>query len=155
MFSIANAQIEPNLPNITLKNLDGESFTISQINNNGKPYILELWTYNCTPARKEIIIWAKHYDKWVSDTGVKVFTVCILEENNSINTIKSFVESKNLQQFEVLLDIDKELAKALNITMVPMFYLFDGQGNIVFQKAGFSDGDEELLYQELLKLKIQ
>ena len=53
----------------------------------------------------------------------------------------------------MLLDVNQDLARAMNVSNPPHTFLFDGSGKIVYQHTGYFDGAEEDLYEEILKLK--
>ena len=48
--------------------------------------------------------------------------------------------------------MNKELARAMNVSNPPHTFLFNGEGKIVWQHTGYLDGGEEDLYQEILKI---
>ena len=150
MFFGLAAQNKSNLPNITLKNLDGESVNIAEINNGGKPFVITFWATWCGPCVKEHNALTEVYDDWVEETGVKIISVSI-DDARSTAKIKPFVDGKGWP-FEILLDVNKDLARAMNVSNPPHTVLFDGSGKIVWQHTGYLDGGEEDLYQEILKI---
>ena len=150
MFFGMTAQNKSDLPNITLKNLDGQTVNISEINNGGKPFVMTFWATWCGPCVKEHNTLTEVYDDWVEETGVKIISVSI-DDSRSSAKIKPFVDGKGWP-FEILLDVNKDLARAMNVNNPPHTFLFDGKGKIVWQHTGYLDGGEEDLYEEILKI---
>lgn len=144
------AQEKSDLPNITLKNLDGESVNVSEISNDGKPFVMTFWATWCGPCVKEHNALTDVYDDWVEETGVKIVSVSI-DDSRSSARIKPFVEGKGWP-FEILLDVNKELARAMNVVNPPHTFLFDGNGKVVWQHTGYLEGGEEDVYNEIKKL---
>ena len=150
MFFGLNAQNKSDLPNISLKNLDGESVNIAELNNEGKPFVMTFWATWCGPCVKEHNALTEVYDDWVEETGIKIFSVSI-DDARSTAKIRPFVDGKGWP-FEILLDVNSELKRAMNVNNPPHTFLFDGDGKIVWQHTGYLDGGEEDLYQEILKI---
>ena len=146
-----HAQQKSDLPNVTIKNLQGKDVNIAKLSNNGKPFVITFWATWCGPCIKEHNALDEVYSDWQKETGVKIFAVSI-DDSRTTAKVKPFVEGKGWE-FEVLLDVTKDLARAMNVSNPPHTFLFDGSGKIVYQHTGYFDGAEEDLYEEILKLK--
>ena len=145
------AQEKSDLPNVTIKNLEGKDVNIAKLSNNGKPFVITFWATWCGPCIKEHNALDEVYPDWKAETGVKIFAVSI-DDSRTTAKVKPFVDGKGWD-FEVLLDVNKDLARAMNVSNPPHTFLFDGDGKIVYQHTGYVDGSEEDLYEEILKLK--
>ena len=146
-----HAQQKTDLPNVTIKGLQGKDVNIAKLNNDGKPFVMTFWATWCGPCIKEHNALDEVYAEWQEETGVKIYAVSI-DDSRTTAKVKPFVEGKGWT-FEVLLDANKDLARAMNVSNPPHTFLFDGKGKLVYQHTGYFDGAEEDLYEEILKLK--
>lgn len=144
------AQTKNDLPNVTIKDLAGKDVNIATLSNDGKPFVITFWATWCGPCVKEHNALSDVYDDWKDETGVKIFAVSI-DDSRSTAKIKPFVEGKGWE-FDVLLDTNKELARAMNVNNPPFTFLFDGNGKMVYQHSGYLEGSEDDLYKEILKI---
>lgn len=145
------AQQKSDLPNVTIKNLQGKDVNIAKLSNNGKPFVITFWATWCGPCIKEHNALDEVYQDWKDETGVKIYSVSI-DDSRTTAKVKPFVEGKGWD-FEVLLDANGDLKRAMNVNNPPHTFLFDGSGKIVYQHTGYFEGAEEELYEEILKLK--
>ena len=145
-----HAQTKTDLPNVTLKDLNGKDVNISKLSNNGKPIVITFWATWCAPCIKEHNALSDVYDDWQDETGVKIYSVSI-DDSRSTAKVKPFVEGKGWD-FNVLLDVNSELKRAMNVSNPPHTFLIDGKGKIVYQHTGYLEGAEEELYEEIQKL---
>lgn len=139
------------LPSVQLKDLSGSTVDTGKLSNDGKPMIISFWATWCSPCKKELNNYAELYQDWQEETGVKIIAVSI-DDQRSVTRVAPYVNSVSWD-FEVLLDSNKQFAQALGVNNVPHTFLVDGKGNIVWQHNNYSEGDEEELYEELLKMK--
>lgn len=146
-----HAQQKSDLPNVTIKDLQGKDINIAKLSNNGKPFVITFWATWCGPCIKEHNALDEVYQDWKDETGVKIYSVSI-DDSRTTAKVKPFVEGKGWD-FEVLLDANGDLKRAMNVNNPPHTFLFDGSGKIVYQHTGYFDGAEEELYEEILKLK--
>ena len=145
-ISIGYAQ----LPNINLKDVNGVTKNLSKFSNNGNPIIISFWATWCKPCKAELNTIAEEYDDWTDETGVKLIAVSI-DDARSSTRVEPYVNAQGWE-YLVLLDPNGDLKRAMNVNNVPHTFLVDGNGKIVWDHNNYSPGDEEELYEELVKI---
>ena len=138
------------LPAVTLKTLDGGSVQSETLSNDGKPFIIDFFATWCKPCNRELSAIAEVYEDWQQETGVKIFAVSIDQAQNT-NKVKPLVD-QNEWEYDVLLDPNSDLLKALGGQMIPFVVVVDDEGNIVAKHSGYTDGAENELIEEVRKL---
>ncbi|MDR2511821.1 MAG: TlpA family protein disulfide reductase [Bacteroidales bacterium] len=139
------------LPSVQIKTIDGKTVNSNVLKeNDGKPIVLCFWATWCGPCIKEMTVLNENYEEWAEETGVKIIAISI-DDSRTSNRVKPFVDARNWD-FDVYLDVNSDLKRAMNVNNPPHTILLDGNGKIVWQHISYSDGDEEELYQ---KIKVQ
>ncbi len=144
--SAAKAQ----LPQVSLKSMNGKEVRTDTLNNQGKPLIISFFATWCKPCNRELKAISEVYDDWVEETGVKLIAVSIDQAQN-INKVKPLVDS-NGWPYEVLLDPNCDFRRALGIQMIPFTVIVDGKGNIAYKHNGYTDGAEAELIEKVREL---
>ena len=138
------------LPNIIVKNLDGSSFNISDLNNDDAPIVISFWATWCKPCKKELNNIAEVYEDWQDETGVKLVAVSI-DDTRSMSKVAPYVNASDWE-YEIYLDPNSDLKRALGVSTVPHTFLLNKENKIVWQHKGYIDGDEMELFKEIKKL---
>ena len=138
------------LPNINLKDVNGDTKNLSKFSNNGKPMIISFWATWCKPCKAELNTIAEDYDDWVDETGVQLIAISI-DDARSSTRVEPYINAQGWE-YMVLLDPNGDYKRAMNVNNVPHTFLVNGSGKIVWDHNKYSPGDEEELYEELLKL---
>ena len=138
------------IPTVQLENLAGETINTGDLDNDGAPIIICFWATWCSPCKRELNNYMDFYADWQDETGVKLIAISI-DDSRSISRVAPYVMSSGWE-YEVLLDPGKEFARAMQVINVPHTFLVDGSGKVVWSHNNYAEGDEEELYEELLKL---
>ncbi|NPD82069.1 TlpA family protein disulfide reductase [Prevotella sp. PINT] len=138
------------LPAVTLKSMDGKTVRTDTLSNNGKPFIIDFFATWCKPCNRELKAINEVYEEWQEETGVKLIAVSIDQAQN-IHKVKPLVD-ENGWPYEVLLDPNGDLKRALGIQMIPYTLIVDGKGNIVYKHNGYTDGAEAELIEKVREL---
>ena len=148
MLGSMSAQAQ--MPAITIKSLDGKTVKTDTLNNGGKPFIVDFFATWCHPCNRELNAISEVYEEWQEETGVKLIAVSVDQAQN-INKVKPLVNG-NGWPYEVLLDPNSELFKALGGQLMPYTIIVDGKGKIVYRHNGYTDGAEEELIEKVREL---
>lgn len=135
------------IPAITLKDLNGKTVRTDTLSNNGKPIIIDFFATWCKPCNRELSAISEVYDEWQEETGVKLIAVSIDQAHN-INKVKPLVDQLGWP-YEVLLDPNGDLKRALGVQLIPYVLVIDGDGKIIGKHQGYTDGEEEQLIEEV------
>lgn len=136
--------------NVTLKTLDGQNVPSSVISNDGRPVIISFWATWCKPCNRELNTIKDLYDEWQEETGVKLVAISI-DDARSANRVKPHVDG-NDWPYEVYLDQNSDLKRAMNVVNVPHTFILNGEGEIMWQHTGYQDGGEDELIEQVRKL---
>ena len=143
-------EVSAQLPQVTLKDINGKTVRTDTLSNNGKPFIISFFATWCKPCNRELTAISEVYEDWQEETGVKLIAVSIDQAQN-INKVKPLVDNHGWP-YEVLLDPNSDFKRALGIQMIPYVLIVDGDGNIVYKHNGYTEGAEEELIQKVREL---
>lgn len=148
LFVLINTNAQ--MPNVKLKDLNGNSINVSQISNDGNPIIISFWATWCKPCKAELNTIAEEYEDWVEETGVKLIAISI-DDARSSSRVEPYINAQGWE-YQVLMDPNGDMKRAMNVNNVPHTFLLNGEGKIVWDHNNYSPGDEEELYEEVLKI---
>lgn len=138
------------LPGVSLEDLRGTPVQASELTNDGQPMIISFWATWCKPCIQELKTIQDEYEYWQEETGVKLVAISI-DDNRTAGQVKSMVYGFDWP-YEVYIDRNQDLKRAMNVVNIPHTFLLDGEGNIIYQHNSYHPGDEQELYERVLKL---
>ncbi len=137
------------LPSVPLKSLNGKAIDSSKLAKNGKPVIISFFATWCKPCMRELRAIAEVYPDWQDETGVNMYIVSIDEAQNA-NKVKPLVDAESWE-YDVLLDEKQEFFNSLGVQSVPHVLVLDGNGKIVYNHSGYTDGSESEIIKAVRK----
>ncbi|MDR1006736.1 MAG: TlpA family protein disulfide reductase [Bacteroidales bacterium] len=149
VFSLGITAQEAKIPKINVKTLDGKSISANDFANDGKPFAICFWATWCKPCLMELNTIADLYEDWQKETGIKIYAVS-LDDSRTVTRVKPLVNSSEWA-YEVILDENSELKRAMGVNNPPHTFLCNGKGEIIWQHAGYAPGDEEHFFEAIRK----
>ncbi len=138
------------LPSINIKDMAGNAINTAKVSNNGKPIVISFWATWCKPCKLELNTIADEYEDWQEETGVKLVAVSV-DDQRTVNAVKPTVNASGWE-YDIWLDTNGDFKRAMGVNYVPHTFLLDGNGTIVYSHNNFVPGDEEELYEQILKI---
>jgi peroxiredoxin len=89
------------------------------------------------------------YQDWQEETGVELVAVSI-DDAKTVKRVRPLVNGKGWD-YEVLLDENHELKRAMNVINVPFTALLY-KGKIVYKHTSYTPGVEKELYKQVKSL---
>ena len=150
IFTTLSLSQNRTLPSVEVKTLYGENINIQEIENSGKPIVISFWATWCKPCKKELNNIAEVYEDWQEETGVKLIAISV-DDTRSMSKVMPYVNASDWD-YEVYLDPNGDLKRAMGISTVPHTFLLNGKNEIVWQHKGYVDGDEDELLEQIEKI---
>lgn len=145
------AQNTQTLPDLTLKDVNGKNKNVADYGKSGKITVISFWATWCTPCKKELTnINDNLLDEWRSKYNVQLVAVST-DNSKNVLKVKPFVDGQGWE-FDCLLDVNEDLKRAINATIIPHTLLIDQNGRIVWTHTGYVEGDEFILEEQIKKL---
>ena len=146
-----NAFAQEELPNVSLKTLDGADTTIIKEASKDNVVIVSLWATWCVPCIKELDAISEVYEEWQDETNVELLAVSV-DDSRTVKRVKPLINGKGWE-YDILLDTNNDLKRALGASTVPLTLLIK-DGKIVYRHSGYTPGSEDELYEKIQELSL-
>ncbi len=140
------------LPSVKIQDKRGKGISTSTLVDNETPFVVSFWSTTCKPCLKELDVLSENYDDWNEEAPFRVIAVSI-DDTRSLARAKALAAGSGWGMFEVYYDVNQDLKRAMNVSMVPHVFVFDKNGRQVYTHTGYKPGDELELIKIIGNLK--
>ena len=148
LFISINLQSQDKIPNVTLKTLEGKSINSKSTFNKNGLTIYSFWDTWCLPCINELDAINRDFKDWQAQTNVELIAVST-DDARTKRRVRPLVNGKKWD-FKILTDENQAFKRALNINGIPHTIVTKGS-NIIYQKIGYKPGEENDLFEFVLK----
>ena len=140
------------IPNIPIETFKGTYTTMSMELNEESFYVLSFWATWCVPCINELDALNEVYDELSDKLNFKVLAIST-DDARTKRRVRPLVNGKSWK-FDVLLDENHDLKRALNIAGLP-HTLITKQNQILHRRVGYAPGEELDLLEKLRDYELE
>ena len=145
-----HAQFET-FPAVEIQDMNQKRFNTSEFSKPGKITLVVMWATSDRKGIMELDELQEVYTLWQKNHGLSIAAVAIEESGKRAKT-NSFIESRGWK-FDFYMDADESLIMAVNAQTLPITFLINAKGQIVWQKSGYASEDLDAIKKALGELK--
>ncbi len=150
LMCTASLFAQKTLPDTKVSKLSGEKVSILDHASNGKLTVISFWATWCSPCKKELDAISEVYEEWDELYNAELVAISVDNARSSAK-VGPMVAQKGWD-YQIYLDPNQDLQKALNFQTVPQTFIIDEEGVIVYEHSGYVPGDEYELEEKLEEL---
>ena len=137
---------------VDLKTVDGKIVNSSNIlKKNGKPTVLLFWLTTCRPCHMKMDAIKPLYPEWKEEADFNVVAI----SGDFPQNYPSFVKQvkKKGWEWDTYNDVNRGFRDILpgGLNGYPQTFIFDKNGNLVYQDKQYRSGDEVKLFEQIKK----
>lgn len=150
LFFVNLAFSQKELPNISLKDINNESYSLKEsFNEKDKLYVFSFWASWCAPCINELDELNDLQEEWKKTVNFEIIAVAT-DDSRTQKRVKPLVNGKGWE-YKVLLDVNQDFKRALSIVNIP-YTIVVKNGQIVHIQNGYVPGIEDELLAKLKSL---
>jgi len=150
MSASAGVFAQKQLPNLTLTNTEGKSFSLQRdFAEPDKIYVFSFWATWCGPCIQELDEINERLETWKQELNMDVIAVST-DDSRTQKRVKPLVNGKGWS-YQILLDTNQDFKRYLSIANIP-YTIVVKNGNIVHIQNGYVPGSEDEMFNKLKSL---
>ena len=152
LFTFYYLNSQKTIPNIPIETFKSTYTTMNKELDEEKFYILSFWATWCVPCINELDALNEVYDELSDKLNFKVFAIST-DDARTKRRVRPLVNGKSWK-FDVLLDENHDLKRALNISGLP-HTIITKRNQILHRRIGYAPGEELDLLDKLNEYEIE
>jgi len=135
--------------NITLLQPDSTTVNTTDLLKKDKPTVLAFWLTTCMPCQAEFAAYSKNFEAWQQEADFRLLAVSI-DFPDRFPKIGQLAKEKKWP-FPVYWDNERAFKAVLpgGLNGLPQVFLFDKNGQLVWQHKRYRPGDEAELFAKI------
>lgn len=130
------------MPNISIKDIEGNSVNIRSLADSGKVTVITFWATWCKPCLKELNNTLDLIEDWKEDYNVQYYAVSV-DDAKTTHQVKPLATALGyVDAYNILLDPNRDLARNMNVNNPPMIFIYNTSGKLVYSHMGYTEGAE-------------
>ena len=151
-FYLTEFNAQKLVPNIPLETFKGSYTTMNKELSEDNFYILSFWATWCVPCINDLDALNEVYEELSKDLKFKGYAIST-DDSRTKRRVRPLVNGKRFK-FDVLLDENHDLKRALNISGLP-HTIITQQNQIHHRRVGYAPGEELGLLDKLKEYDIE
>ena len=151
-FTFYYLNSQKTVPNIPIETFKSTYTTMDKELDEEKFYILSFWATWCVPCINELDALNEVYDELSDKLNFKVLAIST-DDARTKRRVRPLVNGKSWK-FDVLLDENHDLKRALNISGLP-HTIITKQNQILHRRVGYAPGEELDLLDKLSEYEVE
>lgn len=131
------------IPDVTLKNLNGHPVSISEIIDTGNSTVIVFWKSADGKCCDNLESLQEVYYETLDSGIVNIISIC-MDANGTWSHVKPYINAKGFD-FETYVDVNGDLRRAMHIGSLPCTIVFDQMNNQICRYDHYCAGYAEML----------
>ena len=150
-FLLGSSLFAQKIPSTSVKNKVGESVSFSSLIKQDTIYIISFWATWCKPCIRQLEEISETYIDLQRSFHLNLIAVSL---DDSVSSPKVFLRAQRTGwTYEVVLDQNQDLAKALGVQNVPTVLIVNRNREIVYNHSGYSTESLDDILTTLNKIR--
>lgn len=151
--SFAQQKEIKSIPDFQIQTIEQKNISAQELLAENKPLVISFWATYCKPCVSELTEIADQYEDWKEEVDFNLLAISV-DDSRSFAKVKSVAYGKDWP-FIIGLDPNQAVKRQLNVSIIPQTFVFNAQGELIYQHQGYTPGSELEVLEQLKKISIK